>query len=224
MRLRRGLPKKRRHDRIEFRLMQIVPPAPEDRETFLGLEYAASAAYNDFAYADRAQADAVRAALLGAGVAEFAPPHGLVLVADGKVEGMVACLSAGDLRKCRMRCAFFLGKSPEHGQDEALIDRMALAGRTLMKPAATDYYLSRIAVRGGGGGLGRRLLGYCEQRAAEAGAGRICLEVAAGNSSAIAFYERHGFQPVDRQEVEDPATSRRLAYLHMAKRVNSAGA
>ena len=204
------------------RLVQLASPGPEQKEAFLALEYAASAAYNEFIYAGRAQADAVRTALFDAGVAEFSPPHGCVLLADGAVSGAIACLPASELRKCRMRCAFFLGKSALYREDEALLGRMALAGQTLMKLGAGDYYLSRIAARPGIG-LGGRLLAHCEERAAEAGAARICLEVAAENAPAISFYRKHRFEDVERQEVEDPATGRRLAYLHMVKNVAPAG-
>ena len=198
--------------------MQFARPGPEHKEAFLAFEYAASAAYNEFVYADRAQADAVRTALFDAGVAEYCPPHGCVLLAGGAVSGALACLPASELRKCRMRSAFFLGKSPVYREDEALLGRMALAGQTLMKLAAGDYYLSRISARRGVG-VGGRLLAHCEGRAAEAGAARICLEVAAANAPAIAFYRKHGFEDVERLDVEDPATGRRLAYLHMVKNV-----
>jgi ribosomal-protein-alanine N-acetyltransferase len=63
---------------------------------------------------------------------------------------------------------------------------------------AGESHLLNIAVRpdARGRGVGSALLGECMLRSARAGAGRIHLEVRAGNTPAIRMYEREGFTPL----------------------------
>jgi len=60
---------------------------------------------------------------------------------------------------------------------------------------ADESHLLNIAVRPDARerGVGGALLGECIRRVARMGAGRIYLEVRAGNASAIRMYEREGF-------------------------------
>jgi len=188
------------------------------RDDYLRFEQQASAPYYDFIFDDRSQSDALRAALFDSGVAEFSEPHGKVLVVDGQVRGMIAALSAVELRKCRMKAAYFTVRSPAVAGRDDLIKRFSLAGEALMKLDADDYYLSRIATVPGLNHAAH-LMTHCEAAAAASGATRICLEVATLNERALGFYRKHGFEAVDRASVTDADTGRTLDYTHMAKRL-----
>ena len=76
--------------------------------------------------------------------------------------------------------------SPESGE---------VLGYAICWIVADESHLLNIAVRpdARGRGVGGALLGECILRSARAGAGRIHLEVRAGNASAIRMYEREGF-------------------------------
>lgn len=50
------------------------------------------------------------------------------------------------------------------------------------------------------GGLGARLIGEMERRAAAAGAERMDLHVSTGNDGAVRFYEQMGYERVGREE------------------------
>jgi ribosomal protein S18 acetylase RimI-like enzyme len=189
------------------------------RADYLRLEEAASAPYNQFAYRDATQSAAVRGLLFDRGIAEFAPAYSRLLVEDGARVGMISCLAAEALGKARMRCAWALARSGQFERDPELQERLALAGQALLRPAPDDFYLSRIAVISKAGGDGRAgvLMSHCVAGAAEEGANRIVLEVAAGNERAISFYRRHGFAEFARASAEHPPTARRLDYIHMAR-------
>ncbi len=62
----------------------------------------------------------------------------------------------------------------------------------------SDFYLQAIAVDGNrrGRGIGTILLGEVEERAREAGADRLALDVAAKNTAARHLYERLGFSVI----------------------------
>jgi ribosomal-protein-alanine N-acetyltransferase len=70
-----------------------------------------------------------------------------------------------------------------------------ILGYSICWTVADESHLLNIAVRpdARGRGVGRALLVECMRRGARAGAGRIHLEVRAGNSPAIRMYEREGF-------------------------------
>jgi ribosomal protein S18 acetylase RimI-like enzyme len=203
-------------------MIELAPFSPEHRSAFLDLEYAASAAYNSFVYRDRGQADGVRTLLFDADRAEFGPSRSSILLEDGALAGMVSCLAAQDLSKCRMRCAYALAKSHFFDDDPGLADRIALAGKALARPAPADFYLSRIAVAPGsaGSGAAARLLEHCEAQAARAGATRILLEVASCNARAIAFYRRSGFEAAEEASVSSDDGTLALTYTHMVKRLD----
>lgn len=186
---------------------------------FLDLEYEASAAYNGFVYRDRDEADAIRKLLFDRNVAEFTPAFSRIALLEGRLAGMISFLPGRDLSTCRLRCAYALARHPAFVNNEALHGRMELAAATLIGPSADDFYLSRIAVSrwAAGRGCGRQLLQFVQDRAIEAGADRIVLEVSVDNLAAIGLYEGAGFVEFDRAGVSDPATGRRLNYLHMAK-------
>lgn len=193
------------------------------RAEFLALEYRASAAYNQFVYGDREQADAVRGLLFDREVAEFAAAFSRILSEDARVMGVVSCLSDKALRKCRMRSAYTLARSGVFDRDSRLQARMSLANETLMRLEPDDFYLSRIAVaaEASGKGYALQLLRHCEDEAGKAGAARICLEVYSENAPAISFYAKNGFERVDHRSVSEPDTGRTLEYLHMAKDVDA---
>lgn len=186
---------------------------------FLDLEATASAAYNEFVYADRAEAERVRTLLFDSQVAEFSAPFSHVAVEGDAVVGIVSCLSGPALLKCRLRSAFTLNRSGVFEGNAGLRTRLELAGATLIRPEATDFYLSRIAVipAAAGRGYGARLLEWVESEARNSNADRIVLEVDADNHPAIALYERHAFQQLGRIAVVDPDTGRRLDYLQLFK-------
>jgi len=197
-------------------LSATLASPPSWREEYLQFEYSASRQYYDFIYDNRAEADSLRTALFDSGGAEYSAAHGKVFVVDGRACGMIACLTAGELRKCRIKSAYSAVRFDIFAGKEALMDRFHLAGRALMQLQARDYYLSRIAAIPGSGHAGH-MLSYCVAQARAANADRICLEVATSNARAIAFYRKHGFELVNRCLVEDAVTGRTLDYAHMAR-------
>jgi len=70
-----------------------------------------------------------------------------------------------------------------------------VVGYSICWTVADESHLLNIAVRldSRERGVGSQLLGECIRRGARAGAGRIYLEVRAGNAPAIRMYEREGF-------------------------------
>ncbi len=87
------------------------------------------------------------------------------------------------------------------------LERAALLGRLeavrdLFAPGEPDdYYLSKIGllVECRGRGLGRALLEACARRGAEGGFGRLRLELSSDNARASRFYERAGFQEIEKR-------------------------
>ncbi len=71
-------------------------------------------------------------------------------------------------------------------------------GYSICWTVADESHLLNIAVRpdARGHGVGTALLLSCIRRGARAGAGRIHLEVRAGNGAALRMYEREGFSQV----------------------------
>lgn len=80
----------------------------------------------------------------------------------------------------------------------ALVGGEVLVGYAGIAIGQGEAEIMTIAVRRDhqGQGLGRALLDAMLSSAAEAGAGRVMLEVETGNDSAIALYERNGFRRV----------------------------
>ncbi|MCA1652891.1 MAG: GNAT family N-acetyltransferase [Sphingomicrobium sp.] len=189
------------------------------RSQFLELERAAAAAYSHFVYHDEQEANTIRERLFDEGVCEFAAPFSRILLSGNRAAGMVSCLSATQLARCRMRSAFFLARSGLLQDRPATRARMEMAGRTLMRLEPSDFYLSRIAVSAGeaGSGAADQLMRYCEECARAAGSTRIALEVESGNDRALAFYRKKGFSKIDQRATRDPQSGRTLEYLHLAK-------
>ena len=65
--------------------------------------------------------------------------------------------------------------------------------------ATADVMTIAVAPQRRGQGHGPRLLRHLLQRAAEAGASQVMLEVREDNEAAIGLYARHGFQEVHRR-------------------------
>ena len=199
--------------------MQMSIEIKLDKETFLQLEQQASEPYNRFAYRDHEQFDMIRRFLFERGLCEFCPPFGRVLIDDGRVVAMMACLSTEDLVRCRLLVALALSQLDSFRQDKALQQRLWLARRILIKPQPGDFYLARIAIVNSmrRRGIGRYLLGQCESEARKCGCRRVILEVDPGNDSAVSLYRKACLQDGAVCSVTDPETGRSLKYLHMAK-------
>lgn len=199
--------------------MQLSQDIAAHSRVFLALEAAASAAYNGFVYADRAEAENVRTLLFEKEVAEFSAPFSRLAIDGDDIVGMISCLPGSQVHKSRLRCALALNRSGVFRGNEPLRDRMELASETLIRPEPTDFYLSRIAVRPDaiGRGYAGWLLRWLEGVARDHDAQRLILEVAADNVSAIALYEKSGFGRFGGGSVADPETGRQLEYLHLAK-------
>jgi len=186
-------------------------------DQFLVLEAEASKPYNNFVYGNDEQAYQLRRLLLQAGVSEFGSPYARLMLDDGRVTGMIACLTGKQLLQVRMKGALALRKAgvltPE------LQDRLRLAGQTLIKPNADDFYLSRIAIAPGlrGQGAGSFLMNYFEDEARTHNCARLTLEVNALDEPAVRFYCRHKFSELSRLKVNDEATGRSLEYQQMSK-------
>jgi ribosomal protein S18 acetylase RimI-like enzyme len=186
---------------------------------FLELEGEASDPYNSFVYENKAQAIEIRRFLFESSLCEFSPPYARILLEDGRVLGMLACLTGNDLLRVRLKGALALSKAGVFTQSSALQQRMHLAGQTLIKPLAGDYYLSRIAVARAerGRGIGGFLMEQFEFKGRNLGCWRLTLEVAAHDEQAVGFYVQQGFSKMDLQRAFDTQTGRLLEYLQMAK-------
>jgi ribosomal protein S18 acetylase RimI-like enzyme len=191
--------------------------APFERE-FMALESAASEPYTRFTYATPDDARRAQALLFERRVGEFVPPAGRLLIVDGKPAGMVACLSGAALPRARLAAGAALMRAGLMA-DPGVARRVQLAGTTLLKPTADDFYLSRIAVHEEfrGKGVAAALMQHVLDEAARSQAKRCVLEVAPEAAAAVALYLRHGFEEIDRRAVEDPETGRALAYVHMQR-------
>jgi ribosomal protein S18 acetylase RimI-like enzyme len=191
----------------------------DDIPAILDLEHAASEPYTRFVFSTAEQAQSLRQYLFDRSLAEFSPPYLRVLREDGRVAGILAVLTGKELATSRLRAALALSKSGLLQSDAAVGRRLQLAGQTLLKPLPNDFYISRIAVAPAerGRGYGQHLMHAAEAEARERGCGRLVLEVAPESRSAIQLYRRAGLLQVDAREVEDPASGRRLEYLHLAK-------
>lgn len=191
----------------------------------LALAAAASAPYASFAFGDPALAAAVDAYLFARDVAEFSPPAGRLFLVDGRPAGLVALLTGRELATRRLAGAVALTRSGlleqrGPGDDDDVRAHVRLAGTALLKPAADDLYLSRIAVHDAarGRGVGSALLEYVLDEGRRRRCPRCVLEVAPERAAAAyALYERHGFRETDRRLVRHPGSGRQLEYAHMAR-------
>ena len=77
--------------------------------------------------------------------------------------------------------------------------------------------LHTIGTRREGAGIGRALLGWCEEQARSAGAGRMLLEVREDNSRARAFYAAAGYREIDRRRGYYRIRGRRIDALGMER-------
>jgi ribosomal protein S18 acetylase RimI-like enzyme len=188
-------------------------------EEFLALEAAASAPYSRFVFDSEARAAEARAVLWARGLCEFSPPAGRLFLLDGRPAGMIAALTGRELARRRLAAGVALATSELLAADPALRDRLRLAGRTLLKAAPDDFYLSRIATHrwARGRGVGAALLERVLEEGRRTGCPRCVLEVAPESAAAAALYARFGFREVDRRVAEDPASGRRLEYAHLSR-------
>lgn len=185
------------------------------RNDYLALEFAASEPYSGFVYQDVEFARRTAAMLFDEGAAEFSAPQARLLVENDELLGMFVTLTAKELLAARLKSMSVLRKAqwitaPEVDQ------RIRLAGATLLKPTATDLYLSRIAVspHARGRGLGRILLQAVIDQAASRSLSRVVLEVSSTALTAQRLYERFGFQQIGELSSTDPASGASLTYRH----------
>ena len=193
----------------------FVDDPGEFLEEFLQLEAAASAPYCRFAYGSDTLTRDVQRVLMERSTGEFAPPTGQLYLQDGSPAGLIACLTGQQLQRARLGAAMALAKA--HLFDPSIARRVQLAGSTLLKPAPTDFYLSRIAVHPShrGKGIGARLMDEVLALAVRAKAAQCVLEVAPEATAAIALYRRFGFKESDRRSAHDPDSGASLEYVHM---------
>src|SRR3989442_15082051 len=107
--------------------MQLTSDLRGHEKAFMDLELEASGPYSGFVYDDAAQADEVRQLLLTRRECEFAPPYGRVVLEEGHVAGLLACLSAADLIRCRLRAALVLSRTGLLERSSGLTRRIHLA-------------------------------------------------------------------------------------------------
>ena len=161
------------------------------RGDFLNLEATASDLYNRFVYRSEAQSDAVRQLLFDTDQSEFSTGVSRLLLVDGAPAAMVSGLPGPKLGMSRLRCTLCLARSGVL-DDPDVSKRLQLAGGLLLKPLATDFYLSRIAVSvtHRGMGLALELMQICLAWAVDQGASRVVLEVDPANHRAMRFTRR----------------------------------
>jgi len=189
-------------------------------DEFLFLEAEASKPYNNFVYDDEAQATELRRLLLEAGVCEFGPPYARLLIDDGNVAGMIACLTGPQVLQVRMKGAMVLLKAGV--LSEGLQQRLRLAVQTLIKPQPDDFYLSRIAIdaKRRGRGDGSFLIEHFQNEGRRLGCRRLTLEVNAIDEQAVRFYLKHNFSELNTLEVKDKDSGRSLVYQQMIKKLD----
>jgi ribosomal-protein-alanine N-acetyltransferase len=87
--------------------------------------------------------------------------------------------------------------------------RARLAGYIVARMGADELHINNVAVRDNyrGRGIGLKLLNSILTEGARSGAGRAYLELRAGNTAALALYEKCGFQVTARRTryYSDPA-------------------
>jgi len=188
-------------------------------DDFLRLARLASAAFDDFAFRGGDLARRYYAELHRRGGAEFAPPAGRLLLVDGRPAGMFAVVPPDLLKRRRLIGAMMLVRWEELRAEPALVERIRAGAGTMLRPQATDAYLSRIAVDPAvaGRGVGRWLLARALAAGRELGLERCVLDVAASNARAIALYEAAGFERIGEGEAVDADTGARLRHLHLAR-------
>lgn len=105
-----------------------------------------------------------------------------------------------------------------HGAWLALEDGR-MVGYAVTMPAPGETHLLNISVlpECQRGGIGTALLTMLVDLGREQGAGRMLLEVRAGNLAALAFYHRHGFLEIGRRRGYYPAHEGREDAIVMAR-------
>lgn len=203
---------------ISEEALRLGPAEPEDAGVILTLDGMATAASNDFIFETPEQSLAVRRLLLERGAAEYAPPNCRVVRTDGRTVGYIAVLRADEVRKRRLRAALVLQQAGSELISPVVRDRLRKAGAAVVPVGTDDAFFSRIAVLAdyAGKGLGRWLQERAIEWGTSLGARRLLFNVADTNPHALALYLRRGCVEIGRAVAEDPGTSRRLGYIHLA--------
>lgn len=94
-----------------------------------------------------------------------------------------------------------------------------MVGYAVTMPVPDETHLLNISVlpERQRGGIGAALLSMLFDQGREQGAGRMLLEVRAGNLAALAFYRRHGFVEIGRRRGYYPAHEGREDAIVMAR-------
>ena len=185
---------------------------------FLELQREAAIPYDNFVYADEAEASRVRKILFDAKAGDLAPPAGRAAIKDGELVGMVAGARAEDLQRMRLGASLVLGRAGVL-DDKDLMRRMWLAVQTLARPEEGDYYYGLVAVAPAarGSDVGAELFELGRQEARNSGARRVVGQTLADNLRLVAHYERTGHYWIGEAKTRDPKTGRELHYRHFAK-------
>ena len=178
----------------------------------------ASGPNNEFVFDSPEQSAAIRRLLLDANAAEYSLPFCRVLRLDGRTVGFISVLSAAEVKKQRLRSALALNKGGDAVVPPAVRERMRLAGAALMPVTPGDAYFSRMAVlpEYAGRGLGRWLQEQAIAWGTSLGANRLLYDVVETNLNPLAMYRRRGCVEIGHAVAEDPATGRRIGYIHLA--------
>ena len=184
---------------------------------FLQLQREASVPYDNFVYADDAEASRVQRILFDAGAGEWAPPCGRAAVKDGETVGVLAGARAEDLPAVRLGASLALGRAGVL-EDEDLARRMRLAFEALVKPEEGDYYYGVVAVApvARGSDVSAELFELARHEARQSGARRVVGQTSADSARLIAFYERTGHHWIGEGKANDPQSGRELHYRHFA--------
>lgn len=202
---------------------QFRQPEASDRDTYLDLVFDAVRPHLAFSITDEQDMRALDGLLYDAGAGEHAAPFARVLWdAQGVPIGACAAVRGHDLERARLKAARVLHRAQLTADVKR---RLCCAGRVLCAVGPEDLYLARFAVASThrGRGCGVRILRRIEREAADAGALRIVLDVTEENTTAVKFYEKHGFCRISGKGIQDPASRRRLSCLHFARVVPQSG-
>jgi ribosomal protein S18 acetylase RimI-like enzyme len=200
--------------------LEVIEDASPYSEFCLEMECAAAETYLRFVYDDMAQAVAIQRFLAAKGLLESSPPFGRVLLRDGQPIGMVSGVPGPELRALRMKSAIVMRKSSALRLDALTQNRIQLAHQVLFSPRDADYYSSKLAISPAARrtGAGPLLMSFITDEARKRGFERIIGEVHPDNTAMLrVMCEKVGWERLDERRVEDPATRRSLAYVHVAR-------
>ncbi len=123
---------------------------------------------------------------------------------DGKIIGLVLAYPGSDLHKRDLWTGWHLMGIFGFRASRDLARRQVVYG-DLVEALPGEFYVSNVAVtpQAQGGGIGARLMAFCDEQAQKMGFGKLSLIVTYDNP-ARRLYERSGYQVVQSYNIQHP--------------------